>query len=151
MCSLRMLFIILNLILYRNILSFKNFLCCIREMSWVWEWTISWILLEMFWKFHLKKVWLIKGYFCGVDQLLDFYKLDNIHYIGIMFLGSVFFQFRIMSMSYDEIKYHVFVQIRPTVDHFSWKHFFSWFTIHLNHMKVSLDSIFPILQTELVI
>jgi len=70
-------------------------------------------------KISFEKGLIDKGYFCGMDQLLDFYKLDNVHYIGIVFLGSMFFQFRIMSMSYDKIQYLVSVQICPIVDHFS--------------------------------
>ena len=70
-------------------------------------------------KISFEKHLIDKGYFCGVDQLLDFYKLDIIHYIGTIFLDSIFFQFRIKSMSYVEIKYHVPVQIRPFVDHFT--------------------------------
>jgi len=42
-------------------------------------------------KISFEKGLIEKGYFCGVGQLLDFYKLDNIHYIGIILLGYVFF------------------------------------------------------------
>jgi len=42
-------------------------------------------------------------------------------------------------MSYVEIKYPMLVQIRPSVDHFTWNLFFSWFTIHMNCVKVSMN------------
>jgi len=42
-------------------------------------------------KFSFEKNLIDKGYFCNIDQLMYFYKLDNIHYIGTIFLGSVFF------------------------------------------------------------